>query len=130
MYLLHPVLGAFALAFTVRTALLGFRGRHRRPYAPEARRAHARGGPVALALVLAAALAGILSAAFLREDLKVATSWHFRVACILTLGMLTQRWMSGRFSRAPRLRPVHAWLGLGTLATGVVLAALGMNLLP
>lgn len=130
MNLVHPFLGSVAVALFYWLTMLGFRGRHRKPYAPEARRRHALLGRVALTLVLVAALAGTLSTAFLRDDLRVAASWHFRFGWGVALLMGVQRWTSSRFPARPTLRPLHAGLGLLALASATVLAALGLQMLP
>lgn len=130
MLLLHPILGAASILLMLWIATLGFRGRHRKPYAADARRVHARLARLALAMVLLSAVAGTTSVALIRDDLDLAGSWHFRVGWGLALLMLVQAWLSSRFPARPGLRPVHAGLGVLTAAVGAALAALGMQMLP
>lgn len=130
MNLVHPFLGSVAVALFYWLTMLGFRGRHRKAYAPEARRRHALLGRVTLVLVLVSALLGTLSTAFLRDDLRVTASWHFKFGLGVAGLVLLQRWSSRRFQGRPGMRTLHVWTGLLALTAASILLALGLQMLP
>lgn len=130
MVYLHPIVGALAVALICWVALHGLRSRHRASYAVHARRTHRRFAPWILGLCWLALVLGVGSTALLRDDLDVAASRHFAVAVVVVAAMTTLWIVSRRMHRAPRLRSVHRWIGLGTLGCALLLAVFGMSLLP
>jgi hypothetical protein len=126
----HPIFGALAVVLMVWIGALGMRSRHKKAYAPPARATHRAYARWAFLAVLVAALAGTGSVVLFRDDLSPAASWHFWfgwvTAALLGVSTLTSRW----FGRASLARPVHPWVGLLAMATGVIGATLGLGLLP
>ena len=86
--------------------------------------------PWAGLLVGLSALLGTASVYWLRDDLKLAGGWHFRIgwsAALLSLAV----WILSRklrsWSWAPRL---HLWLGLALVGCAFAVAFLGLDMLP
>lgn len=130
MVYLHPLLGIFAVGLIGWVATQGFRARHRKAYAPEARRAHARWAPVAWALVTIGAVAGTALTAWARPDMDVAASWHFRAGWGLAAGMTAAAVLSKLLPRKPWARTLHPIVGLACLVGAPLIAAFGFKLLP
>jgi len=130
MAYVHPIFGAVTVLLFFWVTTLGFRGRHRKPYARQARYLHGRLAWLTWYLVLFSVFGGTLSTALLRSDLHVATSWHFRVGWVLAGIMCVLAWTSRRFQRQPATRSVHPWLGIAALIIAPLLGALGFEMLP
>jgi hypothetical protein len=85
---------------------------------------------VVYVLALTAAVGGGVSTWLLRGDLEFGSTWHFRagvaVVILLTGGAVASRWVS----RHPAAGIVHLLCGLGALGAMLLLAVLGMDLLP
>lgn len=131
---LHPVLGICTVLLILWVGMAGLGSRQRDPSAPAKRRQHARLAPVAGVLSLLAAVAGTASAALIRDDLVVATSWHFRVGW-LCAALAVAAWLSSRrIHQAPQRKrqwkKLHPWIGLCLMAAAASVAALGVGMLP
>ena len=126
----HPVLGITAVLLILWVGMAGLAARQRDPAAPAKRRQHKRFAPVAALLAGLALCGGMASVAFIRDDLDLAASWHFRVGW-LCAALALGSWLSSRgIHRDPRLERLHPWLGLALMASAATLAALGVGLLP
>jgi hypothetical protein len=94
---LHPIIGGSGLLLLVYVASLGFRMRTVRRGRAALAASHARLAPLAYAMVLASWLIGVASTLWLRSDLELAASLHFRSGCamatLLTGSALTARAM-------------------------------------
>jgi len=130
MAYVHPILGFITVLLLSVAALLGLRARHPRPYAKRSRRVHARLAPAVYVLALVTAVVGGVSTGWLRDDLPFGSTWHFRAGLaavvLLTGGALASRWIP----RHRRAGIVHLLCGLGALGAMLLLAVLGMDLLP
>lgn len=130
MVWLHPIVGSCAVILVVWMALAGLDSRKARPEARVARLRHRRFTPVAASLCLLAAFAGTASVLWLRDDMDLAGTWHFRTGWTCAL-LAAAAWLSSRFlPRDRRARRVHPWIGLGLLAAAVATAFLGLEHLP
>jgi hypothetical protein len=129
--LLHPILGATAVAALFFVGLRGLRSRRKQPDAAASRAFHRRWTPLALGLVVASFLGGVGSVYFLRDDLDSWASWHARFAAGL-VGMLTALWYSSplRTNRAPPWTRAHVTIGFFAMLAAILTAALGLGLLP
>jgi hypothetical protein len=127
----HPIIGAAALVLLAYTASLGFRMRTARRGRAALAALHARLAPIAYAAVLASWLLGVGSALWLRADLDLAASLHFRTGCamaaLLTGSALTSRWMRVGSAAA---REIHPWLGAGAVLLAAAHAATGLRIMP
>ena len=130
MVYLHPALGALAVALLLWSGMQGLRARHRARYAAPSRAFHRRLTPWMFALVVTAAVTGLASVALLREDLGEEADTHMYAAwttvVLLGLGAYTSR----RFAAEPRARTAHRWMGFVAMLLGLVVALLGIRLLP
>ncbi len=126
---LHPLLGAVAALLAVYVGMQGLYGRMRRADAPERRGAHRRLAPIAGLLVWGAAVGGVLSVAWMRDDLDVAGSAHFwagsAVAAAMAVGALSSSLRPGS-----RTQPWHGGLGAVTMLAAVLTLMMGLGLLP
>jgi hypothetical protein len=128
---LHPIIGAATLLLLAYVASLGFRMRTARRGRAELAALHARLAPIAYVAVLASWLFGGASALWLRSDLELAASLHFRTGCamaaLLTGSALTSHWM--RLGSASA-REIHPWLGAGAVLLAAAHAATGLRMMP
>lgn len=126
----HPVLGFLAVLAVFWAASVGLRARHKAAYAREARVQHRWAGPLAFALCAFAAIGGLGSVAFLRDDLSLAASWHFAAgggaAAVMGFAAVSSRVLPG--NRAARR--MHPLFGMLAVALAVATVGLGMRLLP
>ena len=130
MAAVHPVLGALAVVLFFRIAMLGFRARHDRPYAADARRQHRHLAQWTFWLVLGAMASGAASTSWLRHDLEPTESSHFSASLVMVALALGLAWSSRRIQASPAARRWHPVVGVVALAAGPFLGALGFNLLP
>ena len=130
MVYLHPALGAPAVTLLLWAGMQGLRARHRARYAGPARVFHRRLTPWMYGLVISAAVTGMASVAWLRDDLGEEANAHmvvgWTVAALLTVAAVTSK----RLSVDARAKRLHPWLGLIAMLLGVVGALLGIRLLP
>ncbi len=124
---LHPFLALLATAFLAHTATLGLRSRERGG-AP-LRASHARRAPLAGGLMLVVFLAGLASALWLRPDLEVAGSIHFRIGLALTCVLGATALLSRRVAIQPLARRLHPALGLLALLLAALQVFFGLRLL-
>ena len=130
MAFLHPILGAFTLLAAVWLMSRGLVVRQGGKAATPARRTHKRMAWWVLAAMWASLLTGITTTLLLRPDLSVGETWHLAlglsVVALFTAGGLLTR----AFTRDPRLRAIHPWIGITAVAIGVAHAIAGIELLP
>ena len=130
MAFLHPILGALTVLFAVFVMSRGLASRQPTRHATGARRTHRRWAPWALAAMALSAVTGTLSTLVLRDDLTLGETWHFLVGWTAVAWMACAGLLTRAFTRNPRLRTVHPWLGVGSVALAVLQAILGIQLLP
>ena len=125
----HPVTAAFSVALLGYVGSLGLRARTDRRQARRHLARHARLAPIAYGLILATWVGGVFSTWWLRHDLEVAASPHFRigVAIVVTLsgGALTSRWM-----QRPSVRAIHPWFGAAALLLAAAQVFFGLQITP
>lgn len=130
MVWIHPAIGAVAVSLMAWMAIEGLRSRHKKPYASGARRLHRRLAPWAGGLLVLSAFGGTASVYFLRDDLTMGQSWHFKLgwtAALLTAGT----WLLSRKHRErPASKRFHPVVGLTALAVATLVAFLGLTMLP
>lgn len=130
MAFVHPVLGALTVLFSVFVMSRGLASRRAGPRAHAARRVHRRWAPWALAAMCLSAVSGTASTVFLRDDLTLGETWHLAVGWTAVAWMASAGLLTRAFTRDPRLRSVHPWLGLVSVALAITQAILGIQLLP
>jgi len=117
---LHPITGGAGILLVLYAASLGLRMRTR----PRERKVlgtrHARWAPIACGFVVAMWATGVASVIWLRPQLDLADSLHFRLGTLMAL-FLTGGALSARAMRSGReqWREIHPWLG----AVAALLAA-------
>ena len=128
---LHPIAGGLVLLVLVYTASLGLRMRTHPRERARVGPLHARIGNVMVVLVSAIWLSGIASTLWLRSDLDVTTSFHFRIGSAITL-LLFGSWFTARaFQRGNRrARAIHPWLGAAAALLAAAQAVTGLRITP
>lgn len=125
----HPVAGALIVALLGYVGSLGLRARNDRRHARQYLRRHARLGPAMYVLILLSWAGGVLSTWFLRHDLDLGASAHFRigiaVVVALSAGFLTSRGM-----RRPEIRALHPWLGAAAMLLAAAQVFFGLQITP
>ena len=129
MIYVHPILGAVSVGLLVWIGLQGLRARHPKAYAIDARARHRRWVYLIYAGILGSLATGMLSTAWLRDDLDFAGSPHFWIGCA-TAGTLGLNWAVWQLSDPVRAALLHRWIGLLALMMATLQAALGLGLLP
>ena len=131
MSYLHPILGGLALLLLAYVASLGFRLRTARRGRAALAAQHARLAPVMYWIVLASWVVGVSSTLWLRGDLEITTTLHFRTGCLLALlltgSALTSRALQRGSSTA---RDVHPWLGAASVLTAAAHLVAGLRIMP
>ena len=130
MAFVHPILGALTVLFSVFVMSRGLASRRRDPQAHTARRVHRRFAPWALAAMITSAVTGTASTLLLRDDLSLGETWHLYVGWTAVAWMSAAGLLTRAFTRDPRLRSVHPWIGVGSVALALLQAILGIQLLP
>ena len=130
MAFFHPILGAITLLAAVWLMSRGLVVRQGGKAATPARRTHKRWAWWVLGLMWASLITGLSTTLLLRPDLELGETWHtalgITVVLLFTLGGLLTR----AFTRDPRLRAIHPWIGVAAVAIGVAHAIAGIELLP
>jgi hypothetical protein len=125
---LHPILALATLGFMAYVASLGLRSRER----TEAylRPKHARLAPYVYGLMVVNLGIGTLSTWYLRPDLTLASSAHFRISfvtlAVLSVGAVLSRWVGANDTA----RMLHPILGLLALVLSGLQVFFGLPLLP
>ena len=127
----HPIMGGAVLGLLGYVATLGFRLRTARRGRAALAARHRRLAPITYWAVLASWLLGLGSTFWLRNDLGVASTLHFRTGLAL-VGLLTGSALTARSMQSGNAlaREVHPWLGAAAvlLAAGHVIA--GLRIMP
>jgi len=124
----HPVAALAVAGLLAYVASLGLRSRNRAD--AHLRPRHARLAPYAFGLVAANAAGGAFSAWWLRPDLPLGSTAHFRVAIAILALLSATAWLSRRVPRDELARTLHPLLGLLALLLVVLQVFFGMGLLP
>jgi len=126
---LHPVTAALTVALLGYVGSLGLRARSNRRHTRRHLMRHSRLAPIAYGLVVVTWVGGFLSTWWLRRDLELAASPHFRigVAIVLALsgGALTSRWME-----RPAIRAIHPWFGAAAMLLAAAQVFFGLQITP
>jgi hypothetical protein len=126
----HPVIGAVTIVFSIWVMSRGLVARQGRKQSTAARRFHKRWAPWALGGMVASGVTGLGSTVLLRPDLTVGETLHLEVG-LLGIGLMGVAGLLTRsFSRDPRVRTVHPWIGVASVIAAVVQGLLGIELLP
>lgn len=128
---LHPLLGAAVVVLLGYVAMLGFQLRTARRKRTALAARHARLAPVAYWAVLATWVTGVASTAWLRADLDVASTLHFRSGCALA-ALLTGSALTARaFQRGNAgAREIHPWLGAAAVLAAAAHVVAGLRIMP
>jgi hypothetical protein len=128
---LHPVLGGAVLGLLGYVATLGFRIRTARRGRAALAARHRRLAPITYWAVLASWILGVGSTLWLRNDLDVASTLHFRtglaLVVLLTGSALTARSMQRGNAVA---REVHPWLGAAAVLLAAAHIIAGLRIMP
>lgn len=130
----HPLLATVSvfLAFLVyRDGFAQRKLRLRRIQPPEGSRArHVKLGPWSMALMIASALTGMVSALWLREW-KLLATFHGKLALTTTLMFVVMWWLGRKLVAGERERAnTHGVLGVLSMFAMGLAAVLGISLLP
>jgi hypothetical protein len=128
---LHPISGALVLLLLGYVASLGLRMRTaRRDRAVLAAR-HARLAPIAYAAVLASWVIGVGSTVWLRDDLDITSTLHFRTGCAMAV-LLTGSALTARALRhgSRAAREIHPWLGAAAVLVAAAHVVTGLRIMP
>lgn len=130
MAFLHPLFGVLTIAFSVWIMSRGLAARSGTKHATRARRVHRRWAPWAFACMLLSGLSGTASTLVLRPDLTLGETWHLAIGWTAIGWMGAAGLLTRAFTRDPRLRRVHPWLGVGSVVLAIVQGIVGIELLP
>jgi len=124
----HPVLAIVSLGLLAYVASLGLRSRERGQGALRPR--HARLAPIAYWLMIFNLGFGLASTWWLRTDLDLAASPHFKIALAIATLLTAAALVSWRVPSSTLARRVHPILGLGALLISALQVFFGLALLP
>jgi hypothetical protein len=128
---LHPIAGAVVLALLLYAGALGLQLRRARHGRAELAARHARLGRLVYAGVLASWVAGAASTLWVRNDLAVAESLHFRIGSAMVLLLSASLWTSRAMQRGSAgAREIHPWLGAAALLLAAAHAVTGLRIAP
>jgi hypothetical protein len=128
---LHPFLGGLALLAMMQLGAAGLQARQGAKGAHNKRKRHAKQGPWIAGAMALAALTGVGTVVFVREDLEPVDSWHFWAGWLATLCMLTIAFVTPRrFRRNQLVKNLHPAVGVVAMLVGVVVLLVGIELLP
>lgn len=130
MALLHPVLGALTIAFSVWIMARGLTARQGGKSATRARRFHKRWAPWAFVAMVLSGLTGMASTVWLRPDLELGETRHLVVGWTAIGLMGAGGLLTRAFTRNPSLRSIHPWIGIAAVVLALVQGVLGIELLP
>ena len=126
---IHPLIATLALALLAHTASFAVRSRNDRRYRSLFLVRHSYIAPTMYVTILVAWSSGLLSTWLLRPPEELAASGHFKVGTafvvVLTLSLITSRWIENRTIRA-----IHPWIGALALLLSAAQAFFGLQLLP
>lgn len=131
MAFVHPAIGAIAVLLTVWFGSRGLVARQGTKASPKARRTHRRYAWWALVAMGLAAVTGLASTVWLRDDLEIGDTWHLEIGLAVVALMGVGALLTRRFTKTtPALRTAHLVLGLLAVAGSVLQAIVGIELLP
>ena len=125
---LHPATALVSLAFMAWVASLGLRSRERSE--GHLRPRHARLAPYMYGAVLANVAVGALSTWYLRPDLPLTSSAHFRLGFVIVALLSVGAVLSRRIAVNETARLLHPIFGLLALVLAALQIFFGMPLLP
>jgi len=128
---IHPLLGGLAIAAMVQLGAAGLQARQGRKGAHAKRKRHRKQGPYIAAAMVVAALTGLGSVLFLREDLDPVDSYHFWAGSLATTSMLVIAYLTPRrFRKSDLVKRLHPVVGVVAMVVGIVAFVVGIELLP
>jgi hypothetical protein len=125
---LHPISALLGLAFLAYVASIGLRSRDRSGRHQRAR--HARLAPWAYGWMTANFVGGVLSTWYLRPDLTLVDSAHFRFGVVLLVLMGVTALLARAIGTNETARLLHPMLGLLALVLSGLQVFFGMPMLP
>jgi hypothetical protein len=125
---LHPVMALVSLAFMAYVASLGLRSRERTEAHVRPRHAHL--APYMYGAVLANVAVGALSTWYLRPDLPLTSSAHFRLGLVIVALLSAGAVLSRGIEANETARLLHPIFGLLALVLAALQIFFGMPLLP
>ena len=130
MAFVHPVLGTVAILISVYLMSRGLVARQGTKASTKARRTHKRWAWWSFGAMVLALVTGLGSTVFLRDDLELGDTLHLEigigVVAVMGVGGLLTRY----FTRSPRLRWWHPWIGVVAVIGAIVQGIFGIELLP
>lgn len=131
MAFIHPVLGGIAVLLGVFIMSRGLVARQGTKASTKARRSHKRWAWWAFGAMVVALGSGVASTLWIRDDLEVGEETvHLElgiaVVVVMGLGGLATRY----FTRDPRWRALHPWVGIAAVLGALAQAVIGIELLP
>ncbi len=125
---LHPLIALATIALIYHVATLGLRSRQRR--GEDARPVHRRRAPWALAMTWLSAASGVAATWLWRQDLELASGWHFWIGLGVVALLSTGAALSRQVPENQTARRIHPALGLLALLLAALQVFFGMPLLP
>jgi hypothetical protein len=130
MAFVHPAIGALTILFSAWIMTRGLVARQGVKESTKARRFHKKWAPWAFAGMVLSGITGLLSTLLLRPDLTLGETWHL-VLGLTSIGLMGAAGLLTRsFTRDPRLRTVHPWIGVAAVVVAAVQGIVGIELLP
>lgn len=130
MAFVHPALGTLTVLFSIWILSRGLTARQGGKHAHAARRQHKRWAWWALGGMVASLVSGVASTLLLRPDLTLGETWHTALGVAVVSAMGLAALLTRYFTRDPRLRSVHPWIGIAAVIGGIAQAIVGIELLP
>jgi len=128
---LHPLTGGACLVLLLYVAALGLRMRTARRDRDVLARRHAQLAPYAYGLIAVSWGIGLACTHWLRSQLDLAASLHFRVGTLIVIFLSASALTAyGMRRRWPDLRELHPWLGATAALLAVAQMLTGLQLFP
>jgi hypothetical protein len=128
---LHPIIGAAVLVLLAYVASLGFRLRTARRDRGALAARHARLAPLMYWAAVVSWGLGLGSMVWLRDDLEVTSTLHFRTGCVLVVLLTASALTSRALQRGNQTaREVHPWLGAAAVLTAAIHLVAGLRMMP
>jgi uncharacterized membrane protein len=130
MAFVHPLIGTLTILATLWIMSRGLTARSGTKHATAARRLHKRWAPWVLAAMVLSGVTGVASTLTIRPDLHLGQTWHLAVGWVAIGLMAAAGLLTRAFTRDPRLRSVHPWIGVASAVLALLQGILGIELLP
>ena len=128
---IHPLSGAVIVLLLTYVGWIGLRLRTARRDRARLAAQHARLAPLVYGLVLVSWLGGLASTWWLRGDLTVTQSFHFRLGSLIALLLTASAITAYQMQRAHHeWRSWHPWFGAGALLAAAAHVVAGLRMMP